>query len=131
LGGQGKAHGGHKGYGLAVMVDILCAVLSGAPFGADIIDTPTSHARVSHFFGALRVGCFREPREFRRDMDRMLHSLRNSPPAEGERRVYYAGLQESEKEAESMSLGVPLSRKTYDQLRAIGTDCDLEAPPVL
>jgi len=131
LGGQGIGHGGHKGYGLAVMVDVLCAVLCGAPFGAEVIDTPESHARVSHFFGALRIGCFRDPREFRRDMDKMLRSLRNSPPAEGEQRVYYAGLQESEKEAECLSRGVPLSSETYRQLCTIGADCNVEAPPVL
>jgi LDH2 family malate/lactate/ureidoglycolate dehydrogenase len=128
LGGLGTAHGGHKGYGLAVMVDILCAVLCGAPFGTDVYDTPTSHARVSHFFGAIKISNFRDPREFRRDIDRMLHSLRTSPPAEGEERVYYAGLPEFERESESLELGVQLSKQTYDRLCAIAADCGLEAP---
>jgi LDH2 family malate/lactate/ureidoglycolate dehydrogenase len=131
LGGLGVEYGGHKGYGLAVMVDILCAVLCGAPFGLDVYDTPSSSARVSHFFGAIKIACFRDPREFRRDMDRMLRSLRTSPPAEGEARVYYAGLPESETEAESLRLGVPLLEKTYGVLRSIGGDCGIEAPPVL
>ncbi len=128
LGGLGMDHGGHKGYGLAVMVDILCAVLGGAPFGADVYDTPGAHARVSHFFGALKIGAFRDPREFRRDMDRMLLALRSSPPAEGEERVYFAGLPEREKEAENLRLGIPLSRQTYEQLCAIAADCGLAAP---
>jgi L-2-hydroxycarboxylate dehydrogenase (NAD+) len=128
LGGLGTAHGGHKGYGLAIMVDILCAVLCGAPFGTDVYDTPTSHARVSHFFGAIKISGFRDPREFRRDMDRMLHSLRTSPPAEGEERVYYAGLPECERESENLELGVPLSKRTYSHLCAIAADCGLEAP---
>jgi L-2-hydroxycarboxylate dehydrogenase (NAD+) len=131
LGGRGTLHSGHKGYGLAVMVDILCAVLCGAPFGSDVIDTPESHARVSHFFGALRIGCFRDPRGFRLDMDRMLRSLRTSPAAEGEERVYYAGLLESEKEAECLVRGVPLTSETYRQLCAIGADISVEVPPVL
>jgi len=131
LGGLGDFFGGHKGYGLAVMVDILCAVLCGAPFGLDVYDTPSSSARVSHFFGAIRIGCFRDPREFRRDMDRMLHSLRTSPPAEGEARVYYAGLPEKEREAENLRLGVPLLEKTFTSLCAIGRECGIEAPPVL
>jgi LDH2 family malate/lactate/ureidoglycolate dehydrogenase len=128
LGGMGMAHSGHKGYGLAVMVDILCAVLCGAPFGADVRDTPGAHARVSHFFGAVKISGFRDPREFRRDMDRMLLALRTSPPAEGEERVYYAGLPEREKEAESLRRGIPLSRPTYEQLCAIAAACALEAP---
>ena len=104
LGGLGKEFSGHKGYGLAAMVDILCAVLCGAPFGTDVYDTPTSYARVSHFFGAIKISCFRDPQEFRRDMDKMLHSLRTSPPAEGEERVYFAGLPEFEKEQESLQV---------------------------
>lgn len=78
---------GYKGYGLAVMVDILCAVLGGAAFGPDIRDTETSSARVSHFFGAIRIDRFRDPAAIRRDMDRMLSQLRATPVAEGAERV--------------------------------------------
>jgi len=56
LGGEGGAFSGYKGYGLAVMVDVLCSVLCGAPFGPQVSDTATSSARVSHFFGAIRIG---------------------------------------------------------------------------
>jgi L-2-hydroxycarboxylate dehydrogenase (NAD+) len=131
LGGRGNAFGGHKGYGLAVMVDILCAVLCGAHSGTDVYDTPDSYARVSHFFGAIKIGCFQDPRQFRRDMDTMLRTLRTSPQAEGEERVYYAGLPEREKEAESSRIGVPVSKKTYGGLSSIGRDCGVEVPPVL
>lgn len=85
LGGDGEAFGGHKGYGMAVLVDILCAVLGGAPFGRDVRDTATSSARVSHFFGAVRIDRFRDPQDFRRDMDDMLERLRTSPPGGGHR----------------------------------------------
>ena len=72
LGGMGKEFGGHKGYGLAIMVDILCAVLCGAAFGPAIADIPSSLSdRVSHFFGAIKIDRFRDPEEFRRDMDKM------------------------------------------------------------
>jgi L-2-hydroxycarboxylate dehydrogenase (NAD+) len=128
LGGLGMEASGHKGYGLAVMVDILCAVLCGAPFGLDVYDTPTSSARVSHFFGAIRIDRFRDPLEFRRDMDRMLAQLRASPPAEGERRVYFAGLPEAEREEESGRRGVALLSKTLAGLAAIGRECGIPAP---
>jgi len=120
LGGAGEDLGGHKGYGLAVMVDVLCAVLCGAPFGPGVSDTATSSGRVSHFFGALRIDTFRDPREFRRDMDCMLRDLRNCPPAVGAERVYFAGQKEFEQEAECARMGVPLLRETYDQLCEIG-----------
>jgi LDH2 family malate/lactate/ureidoglycolate dehydrogenase len=130
IGGAGEEFGGHKGYGLAVMVDILCAVLCGAPFGSDVADTETSSGRVSHFFGAIRIDAFRDPREFRRDMDRMLKSLRNCHPAEGTEQVYFAGQKEFEKEAECLRMGVPLLQKTYDQICTVGDEHDVAPPPI-
>jgi LDH2 family malate/lactate/ureidoglycolate dehydrogenase len=122
LGGLGTAFGGHKGYGLAIMVDILCAVLAGAPFGSAIKDSATSSARVSHFFGAIRIASFRAPADFRRDMDGMLSSLRSCPPAEGEERVYYAGLPEREAEEESSRIGVAVSANSLASLMELGRE---------
>lgn len=131
LGGNGELFGGHKGYGLAIMVDILCAVLCGAPFGPDIADTATSSGRVSHFLGAIRIDTFRDPAEFRQDMDRLLRDLRNCPPAEGAERVYFAGQKEFEAEAESERLGVPILTQTFEQISQIGHEYSLEPPGIV
>lgn len=131
LGGLGKNFGGHKGYGLAVMVDILCAVLCGAPFGQDVFDTAESSARVSHFFGAINIENFRDPQEFRKDMDKMLKALRYCPPAEDEERVYFAGLPEMKYEQETLRYGIPLMSKTYTMLRDLGDEFGIEVPPVV
>ncbi len=128
LGGLGELFGGHKGYGLAVLVDILCGVLSGGDFGVGIADEPGAHARVSHFFGAVQVASFRDPAAFAQDMDRMLRDLRATPPAEGEDRVYYAGLKEAEHEALCAREGVPLTAKVYAQLVEVGSDRGVSPP---
>jgi len=129
LGGMGEEFGGHKGYGLAIMVDILCAVLAGAPFGADVVDTEASSARVSHFFGAIKIGAFREPSEFRRDMDAMLRNLRETAPATGEDRVWFAGEKEFEEERRHIESGIPILEKTYEQLCSIGDKYGIPPPP--
>ena len=131
LGGAGELFSGYKGYGLAIMVDILCAVLCGAPFGPAVADTETSSGRVSHFFGAIRIDTFRDPAAFRQDMDRMLRDLRDSPPAEGAEQVFYAGQKEFEHEAECLRLGVPLLSVTYDELCATGQERGVPPLPVL
>jgi LDH2 family malate/lactate/ureidoglycolate dehydrogenase len=128
LGGLGELFGGHKGFGLSVMVDILCGVLSGGAFGPNIADEPGSSARVSHFFGAIDVSAFRDPTAFRGDMDRLLRGLRTSMPASGEQRVYFAGLKEREHETACRVGGLPLSQKVYDQLVAIGADRGVAVP---
>lgn len=128
LGGEGELHSGYKGYGLAIMVDILCGVLGAAAFGPGVADNPTSFGRVSHFFAAFNVAAFREVSLFKADMDKMLADLRHSPHAEGAERIYVAGEKEFEWEAEYTRDGVPLLHKTYDRLAEIGAMYGLAAP---
>ncbi len=85
-------------------------------------------ARVSHFFGAIRIDRFRDPEEFRLDMDRMLRALRQAPRAEDEERIYYAGLPEREAEEESARLGVPILGKTWEALGELGKAWKVDAP---
>lgn len=128
LGGDGEEFSGYKGYGLAVMVDILCSVLCGAPFGPQVSDTATSSARVSHFFGAIKIAAFRDPKVFRKDMDKMLRDLRDSLPAAGAARVYFAGQKEFEHEAEVRKCGVPLYKETVASLEKISRELGVPLP---
>lgn len=125
LGGEGELLGGHKGYGLAVLVDILTAVTSGGDFGKSVMDSAATSARVCHFFGALKIELFRDPEEFKNDMGQLLDELEQTEPAAGCNRVYYAGLKEHESEQESHKLGVPLSTKVAEQLRAISKELQM------
>jgi LDH2 family malate/lactate/ureidoglycolate dehydrogenase len=129
LGGEGTLGGGYKGYGLAVMVDILCALCSGGLFGASVRDSEVTSARVCHFFMALRLDLFREPREFKRDLTRMLDELAALPPAQGAERVYYAGQRSQEAEARSNEAGVPLSERVWGELQNIARDLGLPCGP--
>jgi L-2-hydroxycarboxylate dehydrogenase (NAD+) len=130
LGGDSELTGGHKGYGLAVMVDILTGLISGGGFGLDVMDTDLSSARVSHCFGAMKIDLFQEPDAFKKEMDRMLSSLRGCPVAEGEERVYYAGLKEAESEEEATVSGVVLDAKVYESLCRLGSDYGKTSPAV-
>jgi len=128
LGGAGELFSGFKGYGLAVLVDIMTAVASGGVFGKSVMDSEATSARVCHFFGAIRLDLFRDPGEFKADMDRMLGELTAAETAEGCGRVYYAGLKEHEAEALSDRIGVPLAAKVAAQLKRIGDSLDVEFP---
>jgi LDH2 family malate/lactate/ureidoglycolate dehydrogenase len=119
LGAEQNLARGYKGYGLAVMVDILTALCSGGIFGEAVRDSAVTSARVCHFFMAMRVDIFRDTEEFKSDMDAMLDSLASLPPAEGAGRVFYAGLREQEAEEASGKSGVPLTGDTWDGLKYI------------
>jgi L-2-hydroxycarboxylate dehydrogenase (NAD+) len=126
LGGVGEVLGGHKGYGLALLVDILCGVLPGAGY-ADTIYPKTSTgkpqpANVGHFFGALRVDGFRPLDEFKATMDDIMRRLKDSPKADGQQRIYIHGEKEFETAEERMIAGIPLHPTVVADLKAIAEE---------
>ena len=130
LGGAGETHGGYKGYGLAVLVDILCALTSGGVFGEAVRDSEITSARVCHCFMAIRLDILRPPEDFKRDISRMLEALASLEPAEGASRVYYPGLKEQEAEALSNTQGVPLAEAVWRQLKILAKGLGVALPPV-
>ena len=119
LGGEGELGAGYKGYGLGVLVDILCAIASGGTFGREVKDSEITAARVCHFFMAIRLDLFRPAQDFKRDMSAMLEDLNSLSPAEGASRVYYAGQREHEMEEESRKSGIPLEEGVWKTICGI------------
>jgi LDH2 family malate/lactate/ureidoglycolate dehydrogenase len=108
---------GYKGYGLSLMVDIFAGVLSGAAFGTNVGNaTQDKQCNVGHFFGAIRIGAFRDPQEFKQDMDVLLGQLRQSSKAAGEERIYIHGEKEFEATELAEKEGVALSEATVKTL---------------
>jgi len=105
LGGT-REQGSHKGYGLALMVEIMATMLSGTlPFG---LDRSTGY---KHFFAAYNIAAFADVAEFKEHMDQMLEWLRETRPAPGQERVLYPGLLEYEEEKERREHGIPLHKE--------------------
>lgn len=127
LGGT-RELGSHKGYGLAVLVDILSGVLAGATYGdlfnrqARASGHPPRNMEVGHFLGAIRIDRFRPLREFQAAMDDMLAALKACPPAEGQTRVLVAGGPELEAEADRRQHGIPLDPKVRETLRKMAAE---------
>lgn len=120
LGGYGTDNGGHKGYGLGLLADILCGVLSGGMFGPTLPDvTQTAQGAISHWFGAFRVDGFRDVAQFKADMDRELRYFKQSRTVPGEERVYVAGEPEYEKTLRHQAGGVPVHVKVWDGLHKL------------
>ena len=113
LGGS-RDNGSHKGYGLAILVEILCGVLSGTLTALNADQDPRGH-----FFGAIRVDAFRPVTEFKRDMDRLIRELKSTPPIQGQNRVYVAGEIEFETAEERAERGVPLLPSVLKGLREV------------
>ncbi len=125
LGGAGELYGGHKGYGLGVMVDLFSAVLPGSNFGPFVVtkkDGKTQFPRVGHFFMAIDPDYFVGKEEFKERMDQYIDILKNSEKAEGENRIYVHGEKEFEEHERREKNGVPLDAKTVESLTKISQE---------
>ncbi len=112
LGGSGETLGGHKGYGLATMVEILSASLQNGAFLTDLSGVDESGKvrpfRVGHFFMAINVESFISLDQFRKTTGEILRTLRNSKKAPGQSRIYTAGEKEYENERLVLEQGIPI-----------------------
>ncbi|WP_051217526.1 Ldh family oxidoreductase [Paenibacillus assamensis] len=132
LGGS-LATGGAKGYGLALVVDILCGILSGSHVGPSpklLEKDGASHAvedqNIGHFFLAIQVEAFRPLLEFGTHMDNMLQTLLNCPTRSPEKKVVYPGYLEAQRS--SSPIGIPLDVHVYEQLLELADKLKIAAP---
>jgi L-2-hydroxycarboxylate dehydrogenase (NAD+) len=108
LGGT-REQGSHKGYGFALMVEILGSLLGGAlPAMLD------ANSGYKHHFAAYNISSFVDLDWFKDTMDQMLHTLKTTVPASGHDRVLYPGLSEYEDEQERRARGIPLHKEVIE-----------------
>jgi LDH2 family malate/lactate/ureidoglycolate dehydrogenase len=105
LGGT-REQGSHKGYGFALMAEVLSTVLSGA--------LPTmlmAGSGSKNHFAAYNIEAFTDLAQFKDTMDQMLKTLRTATPIPGQERVLYPGLSEAEELEHRRANGVPLHKE--------------------
>jgi L-2-hydroxycarboxylate dehydrogenase (NAD+) len=125
--GSDRDRGGHKGYGLAIMVDVLCGVLSGANWGPfappfalrQEIPKRSVGKGIGHFFGAMRIDGFMDGDSFKRQIDDYIRVFRATKPAPGTNGPLIPGDPEREMEQVRSKKGVPLVLPVVEELRDI------------
>jgi LDH2 family malate/lactate/ureidoglycolate dehydrogenase len=119
--GVSREMGGHKGYGLAMMVEILSATLPGAAFAPvrNARDPGAAKFNVGHFFLALDPTCFRDEGEFEDDLDDMIDALHAAPPVAPNQPVLVAGDPEHVMRARREAEGIPLPDDLVGDIRTI------------
>lgn len=118
---------GYKGYGMALVNDILCGVLSGGLFGTDIPKLQ-SHAIVAgycHFFMALDISHFLPVLEFKERIDRIIKMMKSSKLAKGQNRIYLPGEREFETHQKGIREGIPYSKEIIAQLDTLAKDLNI------
>ena len=128
--GSERERGGHKGYCLGAMIDILCGPLSGANWGPFTPPFTLDHAEperqvgigLGHFFGAMRIDAFTDPDEFKRQVDDWIRTFRATKAAPGTNGPIIPGDPEREAEQIRRTQGIPLVKAVIDDLREISKE---------
>jgi LDH2 family malate/lactate/ureidoglycolate dehydrogenase len=131
LEGSALPSGGAKGTGLAMAVEVLAGVMSGAAFGGQVLDLLSNQYRAANsgnFLMALDPAVFISPDEFQSRMDDLIDRLTSSEPALGFERVRYPGERGARLEAERRRNGIPLLPTTIRDLQGLATDLGLHFP---
>lgn len=120
LGGT-RESGGHKGYGLAMAVNILSQTLAGTTFQPlrvkrEGTDTPDN---IGHFFLVIDPKLFREEGEFESDLDEMMDFLRGQVPSDAAQPVLVPGDPEYAEKENRLRNGIPVPRMLADQIRDV------------
>jgi len=110
--------GGYKGSGLAMMVEILCSVLSGGAMANEVggIRFRGKKVRVSQMFMAIDVARFMPVEEFTARVEHLVHLMKSTPAAPGYNEVMVAGDPEWRMEAERRKNGIPIAEGNWDML---------------
>ncbi|MFA1821482.1 Ldh family oxidoreductase [Virgibacillus oceani] len=113
---------GPKGSGLAMMIDIMTGVMTGALFGKDIprmYDDPAPQ-NIGHLFMVINPESFVDIADFKDRMDVRVEQTRNSDPAKGFDQVYMPGDLEQMKREKNLEEGVSLTPAIFDELKSLG-----------
>jgi len=127
LGGEGTEGGGHKGYGLALMVELLCGALGGTSFEARIAGAAGESApAMGHLMGAIQIDGFRPLADVQADMESTFELIRGSGKAPGHDRIYIHGEPEAQAEQSHLRDGIPVSPAVMEQLDRWAIRLDVE-----
>lgn len=119
---------GHKGYGLALMVESL-AMLSGN--GAGVWQSGRPLWTQGQWFAAWRPDLFVDPDELARDMRRLADHIHDTPARDGRGHVHLPGEQRALTRSERAEHGIPLSSDVVADLLALGAQNGVAMPAAL
>ena len=124
--------GAHKGYGLAVVLEVLCGVLTGAGFGQahapDRLADPQARHDLGHLFAVLDPTVFMPRNEFETRIEKLCAEIKQSDPAPGVPRILLPGELEHERSESRLRHGIPVRADAQQALLAFCDEMGIESP---
>ncbi len=126
---------GHKGYGLALLIESLSALATGAAMTWQVRNwlqsdpaLPTGHGSA---FIAINIGAMEPIERFKGRVDALIRELRASPRAAGAGRIYVPGEMEWERRQQALTEGIEFPDDVIDNLRGTAEDLQIDLPVAL
>lgn len=110
--------GGYKGSGLGMMVEILCAVLAGTAMANEVggVRIAGKPSRTSQTFLAIDIARFMPVEQFTARLEKLVETIKSTPPAQGYSEVLVAGDPEWRMEAHRRLHGIPVEEGNWKEL---------------
>ncbi len=122
---------GHKGYGLALLVETLSALLTGASIAGQVLSWSFADASQATGHGAafiaVDVNALMPEDQFRERVRRTMDEIRSAPKARGAERIYLPGEMEWERRERALREGIELPEDVAAHLRLLATESGLGA----
>jgi LDH2 family malate/lactate/ureidoglycolate dehydrogenase len=121
VGGDGSDMGGHKGYGLGLIAQILSGSLSGASFSPvrNKTQKPSDPDNIGHFFMVLNPAAFRPFDAFQSDVEVVIDTLHAARPVHEDKPVLVPGDPEWAAREERLVTGIPIPETLKLKVREI------------
>ena len=118
--------GGHKGYGLALMISLLAGSLNNAAVGKETIDFNAHHDLITNTGQALIAvdpSAFGDPQEFVRRVTKVVDDLKNSSKLPGVQEIHIPGEGGARLFKERTLSGIPISQELLNALNQCAIEC--------
>lgn len=115
---------GHKGYGLAMMIDAIAGGLSWAGCSAE---QPTRGG--SGFLAlAIKIESFIDVEEYKKEVQILIDWVKSSPTMPGVERIYLPGEIEAERKQQREAEGIPIEDTTWERLLTTADELQIPHP---
>jgi len=116
--------GGHKGYAISFMMDVLSGVLTGSSFATGVSGPQQAERRsgCGHLVLAIDVAAIADPGDFGRRMEALIAEMKAVPLAEGFDEIFFPGEIEDGSRAHREHEGIELPAKTLEALERLAAE---------
>lgn len=111
--------GGHKGYGLALAIDVLAGVLTGAAYGpgvGSLFQNMREPQRIGHFFLVIDPKRFMDDATYHERLEDLFRQIKDTEPFDEQSPVMLPGEPEWLEREKRLKEGIPMPRDIYDML---------------